>query len=52
MGIRHIMTAYITLLIVLPVVLSLAAGQDPWAGYRNVAGMLVQAAEIWLEMRR
>lgn len=52
MSFRHIMTAYITLLIVLPVVLSLAAGQDPWAGYRGVAGMLAQAAEIRLEVRR
>lgn len=52
MTFRHMLLAHLLLMVCLPIVMSLAAGQDAWAGYRGIEGMLVQAAEIGLEMRR
>lgn len=49
---RNGLTAYLVLLVVLPVVMSLAAGMDPMAGYRGLAGMMVAAGGIGLEIRR
>lgn len=43
---------YVCLMICLPIVIALAAGHDPMAGYAQLAGMLMRAAEIGLEMRR
>jgi len=40
------------LAICLPIVMSLSAGLDPFAGYRGIAGMLVAAAELGMEIRR
>lgn len=48
----RLILAHLVLVVCLPIVMSLAAGLDVWAGYRGIAGMLVQAAEIGMELRR
>lgn len=47
----HVLVYALTLACI-PVVAALLTGQDPMVSYAHLAGMLMRAAEIGLEMRR